>query len=469
MSVPRLTFLYPHLFTTAKAYEFRTSLRCVRAGRRAEQRAGLSTSAERRQETYAQRYGPANDPMPPPPLPPPPLQAQGSSDGPKSLATAIEKEVQTPSTKRDDKKTDPTPKVTEAAASAKLPQENEQKPDATPTSSPPITDKSARVDASESHPKEQMKPSTNAIQKPLERVLQLESPNEHKHPHLQAPPYVHHFDTFTLVNSLEQGGFTQAQSITLMKAVRSLLALNLDLAREGLVSKSDVENVKPCPFPPLPFLFAPSFPLNIANASPHQETYLFRAACSELRTEILSLRRASSTTQSTQRAHLQHSFDILSQRFAQEALALKDDLRGLFNDRKMDVRMQQQARDSAIQELNYKITVKLGSESKSEAEGLRWFLVRRAVGSIVCGAVVVLATLKYSSSRKHAAEEEEKKKVAAESGANGGGVGGGAGGGAGGGGGGGGERYTVRSREMGTQTEGEAEAALKSMEAGTLG
>lgn len=132
--------------------------------------------------------------------------------------------------------------------------------------------------------------------------------------------------------------------------------------------------------------------------------------------------------------------------------------------------MQQQARDSAIQELNYKITVKLGSESKSEAEGLRWFLVRRAVGSIVCGAVVVLATLKYSSSRKHKAEEEERKRAAAEGGAGGGGGGGGGVGGNGGGGGGiGGERYTVRSREMGTQTEGEVEAALKSMEAGTLG
>lgn len=125
--------------------------------------------------------------------------------------------------------------------------------------------------------------------------------------------------------------------------------------------------------------------------------------------------------------------------------------------------MQQQGRDSAIQELNYKITVKLGSESKSEAEGLRWFLVRRAVASIVCGAVLVLAALKYSSSRKHAAEDEEKKRAAAEAGASGGGAGGGGGGGAVG------ERYTVRTREMGTQTEGEAEAALKSMEAGTLG
>lgn len=245
MSVPRLTFLYPHLFTTAKAHEFRASHRCVRAGRTAEQRAGLSISAKRRQETYAQRYGPANDPMPPPSLPRPPSQDQGSSNCPESLATAIETEVKSPTTKRENKKakTDSTPRATEAAASAKPPQEIQQSPDATSTPSPPNPDKSAAVDASESHPKQHMKKSINPIKKPLECVLQLESPNEHKHPHLQAPPHVHHFDTFTLVNSLEQGGFTQAQSITIMKAVRSLLTLNLELAQEGLVSKSDVENV----------------------------------------------------------------------------------------------------------------------------------------------------------------------------------------------------------------------------------
>ena len=124
--------------------------------------------------------------------------------------------------------------------------------------------------------------------------------------------------------------------------------------------------------------------------------------------------------------------------------------------------MQQQARDSAIQELNYKITVILGSGSKSEVEGLRWFLVRRAVGFIVGSAVTVLVVLRYSASRHHA-EEEERKKAEAES--NTGGGGGGKGGS--GTGGGGGDRYTVKSREMGTQTEGEAESVLvKSVEAG---
>lgn len=134
---------------------------------------------------------------------------------------------------------------------------------------------------------------------------------------------------------------------------------------------------------------------------------------------------------------------------------MKDDLRGLFNDRKMDVRAQQQARDSAIQELNYKITVSLNSGSKTEVEGLRWFLVRRAVGTIAVLVVLGLGMVRYSASR-HRAKEEERKRIEAE---NGGGTSPG---------GGGGDRYTVKSREMGTQTAkgGAEEMLVKSVDAG---
>ncbi|KAK0099763.1 hypothetical protein ONS96_008259 [Cadophora gregata f. sp. sojae] len=85
---------------------------------------------------------------------------------------------------------------------------------------------------------------------PLETVLHMPPPetaeeeNASKPPHLQTPPYVHHFDTYTLVQQVEAGGFTNDQAITSMKAVRGLLALNLDVAKKGLVSKSDVENVR---------------------------------------------------------------------------------------------------------------------------------------------------------------------------------------------------------------------------------
>lgn len=83
---------------------------------------------------------------------------------------------------------------------------------------------------------------------PLETILHLEPPadpppSDLNIPHMHAPPYVHHFDSYTLVKQVEEGGFTAGQSVTAMKAVRGLLAFNLDIAKEGLVSKYDVENV----------------------------------------------------------------------------------------------------------------------------------------------------------------------------------------------------------------------------------
>jgi hypothetical protein len=81
---------------------------------------------------------------------------------------------------------------------------------------------------------------------PLDRVIDMNSPNlpeDDKPPHLQAPRYVHHFDTFSLVRDLQKGGFTEKQTVDIMKAIRGLLAENMNLARRALVSKSNVENV----------------------------------------------------------------------------------------------------------------------------------------------------------------------------------------------------------------------------------
>lgn len=63
----------------------------------------------------------------------------------------------------------------------------------------------------------------------------------------------------------------------------------------------------------------------------------------------------------------------------------------MFNDRKMAVRMEQRAMESAIQELHYKITVALNSDSKSEVEGLRWVLTRRAALAIAVMAGMFLS------------------------------------------------------------------------------
>ncbi|KAJ9622465.1 hypothetical protein H2203_006688 [Taxawa tesnikishii (nom. ined.)] len=212
----------------------------------------------------------------------------------------------------------------------------------------------------------------------------LNGSDAQKPPHISTPPYVHHFDTYGLVRRLEEGGWTQPQAVTIMKAVRLILASNMELAREGLVSRSNVEN----------------------------ETYLFRAACSELRTELTTKRKAESERQRSERTQLQHEVDILGQRLTQEGGNLKDELKGMFDDRKMGVRNEQRDMDRKIQELNYRITVSLNSDSRSEVEGLRWVITKRAITALAVCVTMILSSLKFSSSMMHIQEEERKNMAA---------------------------------------------------------
>ena len=241
MAAPRLPFLYPHLFKSLLCHEGQYSGSLARSATPLQPRQ-IHTTRRREQESYSQRYGPAADPSPPPPhvfqkpegtMSPAqagkdvrPTPEKGAELKPKSFS----KEEHNVSQPKTDTKSD-------AVAFSDLSRNTE------------IPLRSAVLDAAESHPKETVSgPRTEAPDKALETVLHMEAPtakktgDDHK-THLHAPPYVHHFDTYTLVKDLAKGGFTQDQSITIMKAVRSLLAVNLDVAKEELVSKSDIENV----------------------------------------------------------------------------------------------------------------------------------------------------------------------------------------------------------------------------------
>lgn len=59
-----------------------------------------------------------------------------------------------------------------------------------------------------------------------------------------------------------------------------------------------------------------------------------------------------------------------------------NELRGMFDDRKMVTRVEQREVENKIQELNYKITVTMGSDLKSEVEKLRWVTTRRGLIAI---------------------------------------------------------------------------------------
>jgi hypothetical protein len=137
--------------------------------------------------------------------------------------------------------------------------------------------------------------------------------------------FSHHFDTYSFVKRLEHSeGFTYGQSVAMMKDTRSLLELNLEDARKNFVSKSDIEN----------------------------EMYLFQAACSALRNEMQTKKKVQLEQLRTEQTRIQTEYDLLNQRFLGEMMALKDELNGMFHDRKMVTRAEQRAMENKVGKTN---------------------------------------------------------------------------------------------------------------------
>ncbi|KAF2119189.1 hypothetical protein BDV96DRAFT_463662, partial [Lophiotrema nucula] len=354
MAAPRLPFLWPILFKPTLAPR---AIRRINP-RQSQISKSFATTTRRRDTPNAQRYGTAQEPAPH-------LREQQKLQ---------EGEEQT--NKPQASKQSPPESNSELVKEA----EEAEPPTATAPQAPPQPELEKTEAPSSPAPEPVKAPES----KPLNTILHMPSPQEvesHKPPHLKTPPYVHHFDTYGLVKDLAKSGFSQEQAVSIMKAVRGILTDNMELAREGLVSKSHVEN----------------------------EAYLFKAACSELKTEIGNKRKGEMETMRTERNQLQHELDLLNQKLGQETGNLKDELKGLFDDRKMAVRQEQRTQEAKIQELNYHITVALNSDSRSEVEGLRWVLTRRAAITVGITAFMLFAALRYTSYVAHKEQEEKKK------------------------------------------------------------
>ncbi|KAL7911091.1 hypothetical protein GGI35DRAFT_446456 [Trichoderma velutinum] len=295
--------------------------------------------------------------------------AQVVTDAPEIDAAALKSEQQDRKTAQDQAE----PKSSEPA---------DVEAETVPTSAPKQADSS---DASGSAEPKASKPKDGPkMSDKLDTVYYMGAPENilTNMPSMTPPKYIHHFDSYSLVKQLQEGGYSSDQAITMMKAVRTILAHNLDMAQEKLVSKSDIEN----------------------------ESYLFSAACSELSAEIKNNRRGQDEQIRQQRTHLQHEVDILTQTLNQELLTLNDNVRGIFNDRKMTVREEQKAAESAIQQINYKISIMLTSDSKSEIEGVRWILIRRSVVGILFMAILTLGTIRYATYVSHERQRELDRK-----------------------------------------------------------
>lgn len=287
MAAPKLPFLWPMLFKPSNPPRIRARAR-ARAPLSKPCRRTLATTGYRSIEAPVQRYGTAHEPAP-------------------HLREELERK-------------DPTPPQLPHDPAKDI-EEDEDDHDAHIPTTPPSTPSNPTPIADTPPPYTPPSPPKTGPAKPLDSVLHMPSPStDPAAPSLKTPPYVHHFDTYGLVSQLSSSSYTSPQSITLMKAVRGLLISNMLLARNGLVSKSSVEN----------------------------STYLFRAACAELKTEIGNARKAAIERMRTERNQLQHEVDILGQKLGQETGGVKDELKGLFDDRKMAVRQEQREMETKV-------------------------------------------------------------------------------------------------------------------------
>ncbi|KAK5137055.1 hypothetical protein LTR08_001064 [Meristemomyces frigidus] len=396
MAVPRLPFLWPMLYRSAE-----TPAPAVRAAT-SRSRALHSTARRRQHETVQQRYGPANEP--PPHLgrgevivPPAPRTAGEQAKLPKiakGLQRVGEEEVRAEEGKGEGgaaQSAETEPRLdagidgAKAGGSTEAQDEASELPDTKPTES--------LLETVPDPLQQQQQTETNQPASPDKRpapedshptfILDEHGPPLHAPPHMEPPRHIHHFDTYGLVKRLTDSAWADSQAITTMKAVRLMLTDNMTLAREALVSKSMVEN----------------------------ETYLFRAACAELKTEVTARRRAEQEKMRTERTQLQHEVEILGQRLGQESGVLKDELKGMFDDRKMAVRNEQRGVEAKVQQLNYKITISLQADARSEVEGLRWVMTRRVIIALFAVVGMVVGSLRLSSNALHEREMEERRRA----------------------------------------------------------
>ncbi|KAK0249634.1 hypothetical protein LTR91_010603 [Friedmanniomyces endolithicus] len=407
MAGPRLPFLWPILFRSAEVQT--PAIRSARAAARF--RAYHATPRRKQQETVPQRYGSANEP--------PPHLGGGKSLGPFTQQPQVE-QTKLPKIGERLQRSGEDEVEEERAEATRAPKHHDNSADPTtvdsgiaapvrgdPTSDTPLAteDLLSQPSPSESgsveslldsipgpamptdYTEQQTRPEQNPDDPPLDHTRDEHSPPI-KAPHLDQPRYVHHFDTYGLVKQLTSSGWSTPHATLVMKAVRLMLADNMELAKDALVSKSMVEN----------------------------ETYLFRAACAELKTEVSGRRRTEHEKMQTERTHLQHEVDILSQRVGQESGVLKDDLKGMFDDRKMGVRNEQRGMESKIQQLNYKITVSLQADARSEVEGLRWVMTRRVIITLAAIVLMVIGGLRLAANALHERELEAKKRANQRSG-----------------------------------------------------
>ncbi|KAG0231783.1 hypothetical protein BGW42_008616 [Actinomortierella wolfii] len=188
----------------------------------------------------------------------------------------------------------------------------------------------------------------------------------------------HNFNTNKIVNKLEKSGFERGQSEEITSAMKVLLEQHTIKIRKNMLTSAELGN----------------------------ESYLFKAALTELRTELQILRKNDAAALAIKSEIIAREIDSLNQKLREDIANLKNDIAIDMNSRKSAVREEQKALEIRIQSMSNHYMAQLG-DMRTRMEAAKWEATRKGMMYIFIAAAFVMLASRVAMARKDASEPED--------------------------------------------------------------
>lgn len=117
----------------------------------------------------------------------------------------------------------------------------------------------------------------------------------------------------------------------------------------------------------------------LTSADLGNESYLFKAALTELRTELQILRKNDAAALAIKSEIISREIDSLNQKLREDIANVKSDIAIDMNSRKSDVREEQKALEIRIQSMSNHYMAQLG-DMRTKMEAAKWETTRKGMG-----------------------------------------------------------------------------------------
>ncbi|KAF9170809.1 hypothetical protein BGX21_000502 [Mortierella sp. AD011] len=161
----------------------------------------------------------------------------------------------------------------------------------------------------------------------------------------------HNFNTNKIVSKLEKNGFERGQAEGIMRVMKALIGQHTSRIRKNMLTKGDLEN----------------------------ESYLLKAALTELRTELQILRKNDAAALAIRTEIISREIDSLNQKLREDIANVKNDIAIDMNSRKSDVREEQKQLEIRIQSMSNHYMAQLG-DMRTKMEAAKWETTRKGMG-----------------------------------------------------------------------------------------